>query len=367
MHVNTTVSDLINPYRSLGASRGQGVSKSLPTGKPTGTGPQPSVREVSLADIRVQTPPPAEPQQQQQQQQQEEMLTLRGLREAWGQSDTPYDLNSDGTVNFADMLQLIKQLGESHHPVTPTDPAPPPSFASADPVTEQTSVAGGEEPEETPAPAVTLRSLLAAFGKRDSQHDLNNDGTVNFGDVIEFLARQRGAAPPESDTPHLAPVAPDLVAGTPQPRPVAPDSALSDHAAELTNDGPPPVTIEELREAFGKRNNERLDLNGDGVVNFGDFLKLIADRGEQAPSGAQQAGSGEIAERLAEQRAAFQRVEPIADSLVSQLRAKGFRTHPPANLHEVVAKFDLPSTDQKALLHQLNAKYPKGLGVNLRG
>jgi len=371
MNVPSTVNDLINPYRSVGTSRGQGMYKpgahgapALPPGKSIGGQPAIKVREVSLADLDVKKPrdaPSAEA---------PEHLTLRGLREAWGQSDSPYDLNLDGTVNFADMLQLIERLGESHNPVT-AEPTPPPVLGGAEPITGPQEAAGTEEVEETDRP-VTLRSILNAFGKRDTQYDINADGTVNFGDVIEFLRQQRGVEPPTPttpNTPNLSPATPDLLVGTTGSNPTEPTPTLADAAPDLgaagPNDGPPPITIDELRAAFGKR-NERLDLNGDGVVNFGDFLKLLASRGEQEPSGSQRADEIAGADRFAE-RAAFKRTQPIAESLVNQLRAKGFRTHPPANLHQVVAQLDLTPHDQKALLHQLNAKYPAGLGVNLRG
>ena len=261
MHVQSTVSDLINPFRSMGSARGQGMYKpgahgapALPPGKSTGGQPMIKVRDVSLADLDVKAPrsdqaaPP-------------EHLTLRGLREAWGQSDSPYDLNTDGTVNFADMLQLIERLGESHNPVTPAVPAPPPVLDGAVPITDPQAVAGEVEETEEPEPPVTLRSLLAAFGKRDTQFDLNSDGTVNFGDVIEFLRQQRGTEPPTPNipiTPNLTPAAPDMIAGTPTANPTAPAPTLADGTPELANavpdQGPPSVTIEELQAAFGKRN-----------------------------------------------------------------------------------------------------------------
>src|SRR4051812_8534543 len=37
-------------------------------------------------------------------------LTMQGLLDAWGQSQTPYDLNGDGTVNTDDLLQFIHDI-----------------------------------------------------------------------------------------------------------------------------------------------------------------------------------------------------------------------------------------------------------------
>jgi hypothetical protein len=37
------------------------------------------------------------------------VLTLDGLLAAWGEGDSPYDLNGDGTVDVFDLLQFLQQ------------------------------------------------------------------------------------------------------------------------------------------------------------------------------------------------------------------------------------------------------------------
>jgi Ca2+-binding EF-hand superfamily protein len=44
---------------------------------------------------------------------------LAGLKADWGKSDSPWDLNGDGTVNIRDMLTLLERLGTNAAPPAP--------------------------------------------------------------------------------------------------------------------------------------------------------------------------------------------------------------------------------------------------------
>lgn len=87
-----------------------------------------------------------------------DMLTLKGLIAAWGQTDSPYDLTGDGTVDMSDLLTLLQNGG--------TMPMPE----------------GAQEP-------LTLKGLLAAWGSGNSTFDLNADGIVDVTDLLAFLAK----------------------------------------------------------------------------------------------------------------------------------------------------------------------------------
>lgn len=98
-------------------------------------------------------------------------LTVGGLKEAWGKSDSIYDLNNDGTVNVSDLLQLLAAGGTIAH-----DEAP-----------------------------LTIDGLLQVFGQSNPDYDLNADGIVNVSDLLQLLAQQ------DDDTVHV-----DIPASTPE-------------------------------------------------------------------------------------------------------------------------------------------------------
>ncbi len=101
------------------------------------------------------------------------MLTLEGLLAAWGQSNSPYDLNGDGTVGVSDMLMLLGEGG--------TMPMPE----------------GASEP-------LTLKGLMGAWGTDNSTFDLNGDGVVDTSDLLLLLSRMGNGNQPkveQSDLP----------------------------------------------------------------------------------------------------------------------------------------------------------------------
>ncbi len=91
---------------------------------------------------------------------------LQALLDDWGQSDSPWDLNGDGTVGIQDLLMLLKDMGE-----TPSDLIA---------VVPQTPKSSTEMPTD-------LQQLLDDWGKSDSPWDLNGDGTVGIQDLLMLL------------------------------------------------------------------------------------------------------------------------------------------------------------------------------------
>ena len=89
-------------------------------------------------------------------------LTVEGLRDAWGESDSIYDLNGDGTVNVSDLMKILAAGGTIAH-------------------------------EEAP---LTVDGLLHVFGQSNAAYDLNSDGIVNVSDLLQLLAEQGGEADP---------------------------------------------------------------------------------------------------------------------------------------------------------------------------
>lgn len=93
-------------------------------------------------------------------------LTLEGLLAAWGQSDTPYDLNGDGSVGVSDMLIMLDNGGSMAMPENESEP-------------------------------LTLSGLLGAWGTDNPTFDLNEDGTVNTSDLLALLKQMSEGDQPQ--------------------------------------------------------------------------------------------------------------------------------------------------------------------------
>jgi Ca2+-binding EF-hand superfamily protein len=102
---------------------------------------------------------------------------LQALLDDWGKTDSKFDLDGDGTVGMTDMLALLKQMANELAQSSPGDPG---------------AVTPGT------AGQTRLQQLMAAWGKTDSQFDLNADGKVGIRDMLMMLARMAQREPESS-------------------------------------------------------------------------------------------------------------------------------------------------------------------------
>jgi hypothetical protein len=117
---------------------------------------------------------------------------MQGLMNAWGQTNSPYDLNQDGTVDVDDLLCMLSKWPDNQSAVD----APPAPDAAINSVVAEPGVTVGEQPNavalneppaDTEAPPMTLKGLMAAWGQTNSPYDLNADGVVDVDDLLQWL------------------------------------------------------------------------------------------------------------------------------------------------------------------------------------
>ena len=159
--------------------------------------------------------------------------SMKALFDDWGKTDSPWDLDGDGTVGINDMLALLKQMAER-------------------PVHEETD---------------PLQALLDDWGKTDSTHDLNGDGIVGIQDMLQLLANMAGDPVADPDVLH-------------DPRPRNSETG----AGEIQSQGD---RLQALLDDWGQ-SGSKFDLDGDGTVGISDMLallKLMAEEVSQQPAG----------------------------------------------------------------------------------
>lgn len=145
---------------------------------------------------------------------------VQALLNAWGQTDSHFDLNDDGTVDGFDLAHLLARMsgasGDSSHDVTTSQPNPPGADLSETAVEagilapaqseDAASAALIDLPTSTPsAPSdPKLQGLLAKWGSDDAAFDLNDDGIVNGFDLALRLGEATGPVTPTVDEPTAA-------------------------------------------------------------------------------------------------------------------------------------------------------------------
>ncbi len=351
-------------------------------------------------------------------------LTMAGLYEAWGQSNSEYDLNTDGTVNMQDLVALLAQMSEAAGTPAPPGPKTQPPLGNEPPAAP---AIGNETPEEAALP-LTVDGLMEAWGQRGSEYDLDGNGTVNMQDLGQLLAQMQGAPPAGPNTGAGTPPIGTAVEETPNifvsetPGLIGEDltvdglmeawgqrgtnydlngdgivgmqdltellsrmadnktvpvnesklgpGALADAAApvgEVAPDVPggngEDLTVSGLMEAWGQRGGE-YDLDGNGVVNMQDLIALLGQQ-ESAPGGH----AAPEAMRLA--GGAMLGNSNSTDSLVKQLvqsfQNNGFDKSPPSNLDEIVQSLGLPKGQFQAVVDGVMNQYPGGFGLDMIG
>jgi hypothetical protein len=314
--------------------------------------------------------------------------TLDGIRKHWGQSDSPYDLNGDGTVNVDDILFYIaaQTNGQPDEPVV--DNAATTIVTAGEP--EVSAPAGDTSiPDQlsttdpTAGQPLTLDGFNEHWGQANSQYDLNADGTVDMDDMLAFIASQPTHEAPEVSPPNLDRPGDGLLAITGGTEPTATEVATGITAAHETpvivgnQDGvnQPQVSLDGQLGAWGT-NNSTFDLNGDGTVNMDDLLQYIGQSALPQNSGAESlraAFNGPAQLRATEAAGRNQsgeqlqvRAQKLVDSLISRLNETGFEDHPPTNIRDLVSRLDLHPSQMNFVMHKLGERYPMGLGVNLK-
>jgi hypothetical protein len=130
---------------------------------------------------------------------------VQALLNAWGQADSRFDLNDDGTVNGFDLAHLLaKMSGESSDEVTASQFTPPgadlsetaldTSILASNPPADADSAALIDLPAAAPATPSDPKviGLLSKWGSDDATFDLNGDGVVNGFDLAMRLSEATG-------------------------------------------------------------------------------------------------------------------------------------------------------------------------------
>jgi hypothetical protein len=206
------------------------------------------------------------------------LLTLEGLQQAWGESDSAYDLDADGTVGIGDFLMLLAEGGVM------------------------------ENPDREAAP--TIDGVIATWGESNTTYDVDESGTVGIDDFLAVLAQQSATSSAVESEPRVA-------SGE-----VIHDTDIALQTSKLDPTAP---------------------------------LEAAATEPEDVQ---------EITERSAH---TFAEIRDLASSIFDRLRTAGFNQRPPEQLHTLLDRLNVSSSEKRTLLEQLAAKYPNGLGLNKVG
>ena len=281
-------------------------------GRKSGIAPANSPAAKHPESVNPTQPPPHRPQP---------VLTLEGLLDNWGSSNTDYDLNGDGTVDSADLFTFLSDVqspnGNAHAVVD---------------LTGQTADANGAGPASdgnpSPSEPLTVDGFYGNWGTNNGAYDLNGDGTVGAADLFEYLGSLE--TPEEAGGSNATP---GDALGTSGSEPVG---SPKDSVQES-------LTLEDILQAWGAEGG-RADVNGDGTVNGQDLFQYLGSL-PVPPSADGPAG-----------REALQQ---LADRLVQRFQASGHIHQPPHDLHQVVQDTKLNARDQKLLLNNVAQRYPQ--------
>ncbi|MHC5024072.1 MAG: dockerin type I domain-containing protein [Planctomycetota bacterium] len=314
-------------------------------------------------------------------------ITLEGLQRAWGTSAPLYDLNTDGTVNMADLLVFLARQ------TTPESPESGPLAPSENGPALQPDVSAPAPGNDLPK--ITEEGFDGAWGTDDPNYDLNGDGTVNMVDLLEFLAQQgqtSNAGPDESEV--LTDTPAEVLTDTPGELTEEGFQAAwgtSDANYDLNGDGTvnmadlltfldqmnqqqqpgtngvpdidSPSLIEQFQQAWGT-DNEAFDLNGDGTVNMADLLAYLEQVGGGKGDQAREAGE---AGAVRPPHAHGVDPERLSRSIIARFEAAGFSERPPSNARQIVDGLGLDDLTSRLLIDRIASRYPHGLKLDLTG
>jgi hypothetical protein len=259
-------------------------------------------------------------------------ITVQGFHEHWGQSDSPYDLNGDGTVNIDDLLQYINSLvGPDDEPqgtasnaidagdVEPAAPVEPIATAIPDDLLPTDPNAPTPEPQPP-----TIQGFHEYWNQSNAQYDLNQDGTVNIDDLLQFINSL-------------------VCVQCPEPTGI-PDDHKSQPSAGLTATS-----------------------STDAASIAAAATDLDAEPASiEQPTPPSQVSLGGPRDTALASAPSLTNVQKLVQTLISRLDENGFKDHPPTNIRELVSRLDLQPAQTDTVLRHLGEHYPQGLGVNVR-
>jgi hypothetical protein len=265
---------------------------------------------------------------------------MQGLLEHWGQANSRYDLNADGTVDVDDLIAMIANWQAapdnppSTDPVMPSgDSTPVLSPAKIEPATGERTPSvdvvatsspdspvadTASEPITEPAPAPDpLDKLVGAWGQPATEYDFDGNGVIDADDLIHMILNWGSPTPPAA-TAASAAVPPTNIA----------TDALTTEAASI-----------------------------DKPARHRTADDVAADRADKP--------------RLHDRDRHGRALSPhalakVTESLVDRLMSAGFTDRPPADLRDIVDSLKLTPGDTKSVMRSLRKAYPGGLGVNVR-
>lgn len=288
-------------------------------------------------------------------------LTVDGLRGAWGTSDERYDLDGDGTVNMADLIALLGQLGEpaSTSPeLTATIANDPKANPSA---TELAGASSMEMPVESPtSEPMTLDGLLERWGQDDPTYDFDGDQTIGMRDLLTLLARlseQAGSNSADALTT-------EVTSTGPKPEDTS-APVLEAVNTEIASERPMSV-VDRLLEQWGSEKGGKLDLDQDGTIGMNDLVQLLSRLGERQDGAQALQATGHERSLNPADGANPKAAARVASALVGQLEAQGYGDHPPSNIHELVDQLRFEPSDRSAVMKNLAAYYENGLGLDFK-
>jgi Ca2+-binding EF-hand superfamily protein len=348
---------------------------------------------------------------------------VANLQADWGKSDSNYDLNTDGTVDGADLGLLISRLSKpkAEGPASPLDQlladwgkSDSKLDLNADGTVDGSDLGmllSGATPTEEPAAAPAeapsaLAQLQADWGKSDSEYDLNADGTVDGADLGLMLSGQAPAATEES-APAPTPTTEEVLAawgsadqsadinadgvvdgadlglalaGTEASEPAVP--AAAETSREIPNrlakaileardqDGDGRLTSRELGlsdNAFAS-----LDTDKDGAITADDLQSAISRQLDSSLKANPSLDLAAFEKRWlsaiggadSDATSATSSANKLADDLLSRLAAGGYRQAPPAALRSLIDGLNLSDEQSSQLLKRVGKAYPPGSRIS---
>ena len=228
---------------------------------------------------------------------------LKALLADWGKTDSPHDLNGDGTVGIQDMLQRLAQMTDGRAPDDPPDINPD---------------------------KAALQALLDDWGKTGSAHDLNGDGTVGIQDMLQLLTEMTETVddPPDKDD---------------------------------TNNQQ--TRLARLIADWGKTDSQ-FDLDGSGKVGIRDMLMLLARMTSPQPQAVRAEPEDRLRPHQARGFAHYQRTSAmhLANSLMDEMSEME-----PGEIRESIRSSHLPDMQKRFVLDHLAAHRPHGKRISLVG